>query len=466
MNAKDVLAAPHQYLPTLALVNSESQSTLLALSEKFTKQKKALKSASKQKKTLTPKFKQLQGNPESLAMLKAEMAHISASIKEIELQLKETVKQTEQLIAQAQEVQSLPSYPPCFDQPTEHYNGSFTIAELDDSDRAQWNKYLKQNIDLTNTYQLTDIFDTISSAFKHPSITLIARSDDNQIIGGLTLTAMKSRLFGEHLVSTPFFNYGGPASRFINVSTELIRSAAELASRKTLGLVEIRTTFPSLPFPCSDKKVSMVRRLESSTAELNSALGTKVRAQIKKANDYNPKIRFGGLDLLDDYYAVFSRNMRDLGTPVYGKKWFRLILECTSLDTTVAVAYVSGKPVSCGFLLGHNNTLEIPWASTLKSANHMNINMWTYHQILEFSVKNGYQFFDFGRSTKDAPTYRFKKQWGAEPIPHYWYYPGASETINTANPDNPKYKLLITIWKRLPLFVTNLIGPTIIKSIP
>src|SRR5690606_24643145 len=113
------------------------------------------------------------------------------------------------------------------------------------------------------------------------------------------------------------------------------------------------------------------------------------------------------------------------------------------------------------------NMLEIPWASTVKSANAMDTNMWMYRKILEFAVREGYEFFDFGRSTRDSGTYRFKKQWGARAYEHYWYYllpKGGS--MPGLNPDNPKYKLLIATWKLLPVWLTKIIGPPLVKNIP
>ena len=211
----------------------------------------------------------------------------------------------------------------------------------------------------------------------------------------------------------------------------------------------------------------MVLRLPETERQLDDQLGTKVRAQCKKTEPFGPEIRFGRLALLDDFYWVFAINMRDLGTPVYSKRWFREILSHPEVTATIAVVYVRGKPVSTGFLVGHNGMLEIPWASTVKSANAMDTNMWMYRKILDFAIREGYDFFDFGRSTRDAGTYRFKKQWGAQPYEHYWYYvlPEGS-AVPGLNPDNPKYRMMINIWKRLPVWVTKLIGPPVVKSIP
>jgi hypothetical protein len=41
-----------------------------------------------------------------------------------------------------------------------------------------------------------------------------------------------------------------------------------------------------------------------------------------------------------------------------------------------------------------------------------------------------------------------------------------NSSLPELNPDNPKLKLLISIWKRLPVWLTRIIGPAIVKGIP
>ena len=159
--------------------------------------------------------------------------------------------------------------------------------------------------------------------------------------------------------------------------------------------------------------------------------------------------------------------MRDLGTPVYSKNWFANILAAPAIKSAILVVYMDKKPVSTAFLVGNDKMLEIPWASTIQSANVKNANMWMYRRILSYAISEGYQFFDFGRSTMDAGTYKFKKQWGAQPYQHYWYYVLANgHQKPELNPDNPKFKLFIFMWKLMPVWLTKIIGPPIIKQIP
>lgn len=128
---------------------------------------------------------------------------------------------------------------------------------------------------------------------------------------------------------------------------------------------------------------------------------------------------------------------------------------------------MDNKPIAASFLMGHKETLEIPWASTLKEVNHLSINMLLYWEVLKYSIKKQYSYFDFGRSSLNSGTFKFKQQWGANPKQLYWHYwlPDNSE-LPSLNPDNPKYALAIRAWKKLPVFVANLLGPLLVKNLP
>jgi hypothetical protein len=118
-------------------------------------------------------------------------------------------------------------------------------------------------------------------------------------------------------------------------------------------------------------------------------------------------------------------------------------------------------------IVAFRDRIEIPWASSLRRFNRFSPNMLLYWTCLEFACTQGYRLFDFGRSTPNESTYRFKEQWGAKPHPLYWYYwlPDG-RPIPQVNPRNPKYRSAIAVWQHLPVSLTRLIGPAIVKYIP
>jgi FemAB-related protein (PEP-CTERM system-associated) len=173
------------------------------------------------------------------------------------------------------------------------------------------------------------------------------------------------------------------------------------------------------------------------------------------------------VELVQDFYAVFSRNMRDLGTPVYPRSFFSAILTSFADIAKVYVVELKRRPVAASIVLTYGDRAEVPWASSLRSANSVGVNMLLYWAMLRAAAQAGRRRFDFGRSTRDSSTYRFKWQWGARPEQLRWHYwLPADRALPRLNPDNPKYRTAIALWQRLPLRVANLLGPLIIKNLP
>jgi FemAB-related protein (PEP-CTERM system-associated) len=175
---------------------------------------------------------------------------------------------------------------------------------------------------------------------------------------------------------------------------------------------------------------------------------------------------WGGADVLNDFYGVFSRNMRDLGTPVYGKRLFRAILEQFPERAEICVVRAGAKSIAGALLLHGWGVTEVPSASSLRSHNHTCANMLMYWHLLERAVQRGQDIFDFGRSSLDSPTLRFKKQWGATPAASAWQFYLRQGELGGMQKESPRYQRLIRAWQRLPVAVTRLIGPVIVRGIP
>jgi hypothetical protein len=143
------------------------------------------------------------------------------------------------------------------------------------------------------------------------------------------------------------------------------------------------------------------------------------------------------------------------------------VLENLPDASWICTVWLGSTPVAAGFLVGYRDMIEIPWASSLRRYNRLSPNMLLYWSVLQFAVERGYQVFDFGRSSPDSGTYKFKAQWGAEPVPLYWHYWVRGEgPLPELNPQNPKYQLAVRVWQQLPLGVTRLIGPSIVMHLP
>ncbi|MBP2674739.1 MAG: uncharacterized protein H6Q84_1579 [Deltaproteobacteria bacterium] len=306
------------------------------------------------------------------------------------------------------------------------------------------------------------------NVFGHKYHVLLSERRDGGIDGLFPFVHFRSVTFGNFLVSMPYYNYGGVCADDDAARGKLIEEAVRMAREWKARHIEFRQE-ASLNNGFHEKthKVSMRLPLPGSADELWKSFPSKLRSQVKVPQKGGMTCRTGRFEELDAFYAVFVRNMRDLGTPVYPKAFFRTILEEFPDNSWICSVYKDNVPVASGFLAGSKGRLEIPWASSVRDYNRFSPNMLLYWSCLKFGCEKGFDTFDFGRSTEGESTYRFKEQWGASPSPMIWSYwvPEGGE-VPELTPRNPKYRLAIEIWKRLPLGVTRVIGPRIIRNIP
>lgn len=422
-----------------------------------------LKSLKVQKGIISGKFKHLQKNTPEYTEQLALMKDISQKMAQLEADIKTAQKNK----TAGETTNPATSRSPFAQLNKQHRWGAELRIDLHEFAQVNdWPEFVSHNKTSLPSHNPAWA-GVIAQSFGHSSFILCARSTDGELLGGVPFTVFSSPLFGKFAVSMPYLNYGGVVSEYSDVCLSLMQALEGVRAQLGLRHIEIRSIHPDLGENPSTKKASMLLRLPNDDETLDKMLGSKVRAQYKKADEFSPVCKIGKVELLNDFYKVFAHNMRDLGTPVYAKHWFGNIINNSGLDAHIIVVYVNNKPVSCGFLVQQGELMEIPWASTLKSANKYNTNMWMYRRILSFAMQQGCSHFDFGRSTVEAGTYKFKKQWGAEPCQNYWYCILPPNTPKPEiNPDNPKLKIFVALWKWLPIWVANFVGPQIIKGIP
>ena len=340
------------------------------------------------------------------------------------------------------------------------------VRLYNEDDRRKWEGFVDGSVN-SALYHRIRWKDVVEKTFGHKTYYLLAE-DQGGIAGILPLVHLKSVCFGSFMVSLPYFNYGGICAETPEAREGLLKAAIGIGTEKKVKHMELRHTIDlDLGLPAKSAKVSMLLALPSSKEALWDSFPSKLRSQIKKPEKEKMQARTGRLEELDGFYRVFSMNMRDLGTPVYSRAFFKNILESFPESTWICTVYMGGEPVASGFLAGFKNTLEIPWASSTRQYNKYSPNMLLYWSALKFAVEKGYSTFDFGRSTPGEGTFKFKEQWGAKPVKlfwHYWVRDGGP--VPEINPKNPRYNAVINIWKRLPLSVTKLLGPGIVKNIP
>jgi FemAB-related protein (PEP-CTERM system-associated) len=351
-----------------------------------------------------------------------------------------------------------------------------TIRRIEDKDAGLWDAYVQKHPQ-ASVYHCWAFKNAVEKTYGHKTVYLAAFEDARgEITGALPLFLVSSPLFGKSAVSLGFCDYGGILYNDEASGKLLYEKAIELVNELRFDVLELRQTY-ALPFcgtednrahkvRISTEKVRMKLTLPRKTDELFSSFPGKLRSQIRKPQKDGCTIKSGGPELLDDFYSVFVYNMRDLGSPVHSKKMMVNVLHFYGTRSRLFVVYKGKKPVACSLAVGMGNALVNPWASFDKRFRASAPNMLLYWGMLEFAMQNGYASFDFGRSTKEEGTYRFKEQWGALPEPLYWYYCFRTKEKGLVSADGAKRGLFIKLWQRVPLPVTAMLGPIIRKRIP
>jgi FemAB-related protein (PEP-CTERM system-associated) len=336
-------------------------------------------------------------------------------------------------------------------------------------DKEQWNLYAGEH----GAAKFSHLFDWGESLAATYSLSLfrLAAIDTttHRISGILPLVLFNPPGKAIRLISLPYTDAAGMLTNDGESGRQLLSAALKLADQLGANHLELRqdgamhTFFQQLKttdtwrYTPHHFKTGLLRPLPASVDALWSALSAKVRNQIRKARRCACTVQAGKIELLSDFYAVFSENMRDLGSPVHGMELFRSLIDNQSLRTAIIVIYVHGKPAAAAFVLLHNATLYNPWASSLRMYRPSCPNMLLYWSMLEYAVNHRCRWFDFGRSTPNAPTYRFKVQWGAEREQLGWHV--FSRKPHTWVPTSES--LEYDTWKRMDLMDARRDGPAI-----
>ncbi len=334
-------------------------------------------------------------------------------------------------------------------------------------DKEKWNKFVLSMKD-HSFYFLYEWKEIIEQTFGHKSFYIAIENDASEITGILPLIYMRSFFWGKFLISLPFVNYGGIVAENNDIRIALLNEAIFIAKEKKIDFIELRHLKQyNLMLPQKKNKVVMLLTLPPDPDLLWKSFPSEVRNQVRKAQKNSIQVINGGLELLNGFYDVFAHNMRDLGTPVYSKVFFENIMKLFPHETRIFSLIWHDIIIASGFTIGYRGKLEIPWASSNKRFNKLCPNNLLYWHILKCGCEQGYETFDFGRSSWNSGTFKFKKQWGALPHQLYWdYWLKENSILPEINPNNDKYKFIIKMWKHLPIPITKLIGPEIVKYIP
>lgn len=340
------------------------------------------------------------------------------------------------------------------------------VIEYTEDYRQDWTDYVEKSAGSTIAH-LIGWRSVISDSLGHKPYYLMAL-EDGKVKGVLPLFLVKTWWKSAFFISIPWLDYGGIVADSLKIEEKIFEHARQLTQRAKAEFLELRSIHASLDQTVHrTDKVTFLLDLGPGEEVLWKKFGAKLRNQIRKAEKSGLTTRFGRHELLDEFYTVFSRNMRDLGTPVWGRDLFEAALSTFGEQAHLILVQKESHTIAAGLVLSFGGKLYVPSASSYRSARVFCPNHILYWDVIKRGCRDGYRYFDFGRSTIDAPTYRFKKQWVPDPTQLVWqYHLNLAERAPAANDQSAKLRLMINLWRRLPLSIANLLGPKVIKNFP
>lgn len=307
----------------------------------------------------------------------------------------------------------------------------------------------------------------MQKAYGHQCIYLMA-SEQDKVVGVLPLVKMGVPLLGSHFCSLPFCDLGGVLADSDAAQQELLEHAKAMMSATRIETAQLRhSAGHQVEEPEPGAKVRMLLSLESSADAQFKKFKSKLRSQVRKAEKNGISFFEGTTEEHRlEFYRVMQVNMHQLGSPVHSRKWFDSVLQEYGAQARLGLVEFDGVVVGGAIILLCGSSVTVPWASTLPAYNHLSPNMLLYWGLLSIAADAEYSCFDFGRSTVGEGTFRFKKQWGAVAVPLEWqeFNQLGLQNIQSAEASSLRDKIA-ELWRRMPAFVVNLVGPTIRRYI-
>ena len=341
---------------------------------------------------------------------------------------------------------------------------SLVVRQLDAETAPRWDAFVAR-APQASFFHRAGWQPVIERSFRHKSYFLYAEAA-GEIRGVLPLVHINSRLFANGLISTPFCVAGGPVAVDPAAHAALDDHAVDLMARLGADFLEYRC--PARPHPDWAQKTGLYAGFEGPLAADEAAnlkaIPRKQRAVVRKA--LAGDLEAGLDDEIEPFYRLYAESLRNLGTPVFAKAYFRELREVFGSDCEILTVRRAGRPVSSVLCFYFRDTVLPYYTGASPAARRLGAADLMYWHLMRHAVGRGATRFDFGRSKQGTGPYAFKKNWGFTPEPLvYEYQLRAGQAVPDVNPLNPKYRLFIKLWQRLPLALANQLGPHIVRNI-
>lgn len=338
-----------------------------------------------------------------------------------------------------------------------------TLHDLDDVGEAAWDAFVEARPDATFCHR-AGWRRVIEATFGHACHFRVARRG-GRVVGVLPLVHVRGRLFGDALISTAFCVYGGIAASDAQAAAALLADAIALGERLGVGHIELRHRTPILEGSEDSPLYATFRRpLSTDERENFLAIPRKKRADVRKSLNAGLRLRLDAE--VDAFYAVYAESVRNLGTPVYPRRFFHEIKRAFGRDVEVSLVEGASGPLAALVTFYFRDEVLPYYGGAVPAARPVHAYDFQYWMLMSRAVERGARLYDFGRSKRGTGAFDYKTFWGFAPEPlHYHHHLIRAPAPPEINPLNPKYRLLVAAWRRLPLWVANRLGPVITRGI-
>ncbi|HEV2962205.1 MAG TPA: FemAB family XrtA/PEP-CTERM system-associated protein [Candidatus Angelobacter sp.] len=339
------------------------------------------------------------------------------------------------------------------------------IVEYKDENRAAWDSYVMHH-ERGTLFHLIAWKHSIEREFQYKPRYLMA-TQGSQVVGVLPLFLVANMVTGRKLISTPFAVYGGICASDEQAEQALIKAACDLAQNERVEYLELRLQEGSYPgFHTKDLYVTLDTAIAPDTATLNKMLPRDTRYMIRKAQKAGLRTT-NGHNELHAFYEIYARSVRNLGTPVFSRNFFRILLEELRESAEIMVVWKEQSAVAAVMSFRFRDWILPYYGGSTAEGRHLAANNFMYWELLESARQRGIRNFDFGRSKRGTGAYDFKSQWGMRerPLP-YQFYLVKRKDLPDFSPANPRFNRAIELWKRIPFPVTKALGPALVKLFP
>jgi FemAB-related protein (PEP-CTERM system-associated) len=341
-----------------------------------------------------------------------------------------------------------------------------SVVAYREEQRDRWDEYVRNHLESTFLH-LTAWKRTLEREFGYESRYLVAEQD-GRIVGVLPLFLVSNWIVGRALISTPFGIYGGILADDDTVYSALCQAACRMASDEQIQFLELRERerVHSSDLQVKNLYVTFDLELPRTAEEMLQRIPRDVRNKIRKGmkSDLTSVV---GREHLDAFYEIYAHTVRRLGTPVFSRRYFQTLCDELGEAAEVLLILHGSRPVAAALCVHHRDTVTSYYAGSLPDSWPLAANNFLYWEILRRACERGIRCFDFGRSKLGTGAYLFKVQWRMRerPMP-YQYYLVRRKSMPDFSPVNPRLKLATDVWKRIPLPLTKVVGPSLVRLFP